>query len=170
MKFRCECGGIQYMTYNDFQQKGYKRCVKCNIKNRSGENHYEWKKDRKAHEEEYLFRQKCYKILQNVLARTGQKKTGHTKDLLGYSHKELQNAIKSHSNWNKVSMGEWQLDHTFPIQAFLDYGIKDLKLINGLDNLRPLDRSTNASKADKYDKKEFEEWLNKKGVRYVSMV
>jgi hypothetical protein len=30
------------------------------------------------------------------------------------------------------------VDHIFPIQAFLDHGILDLKTINALDNLRPM--------------------------------
>jgi site-specific DNA-cytosine methylase len=54
----------------------------------------------------------------------------------------------------------WHVDHIFPIQAFLDHGILDLKTINRLDNLRPVLGVENLSKADKYDKNEFLEWLN----------
>jgi hypothetical protein len=52
------------------------------------------------------------------------------------------------------------VDHIFPVQAFLDHGILDLKLINHLSNLRPMPGKENLSKADKYDEKEFTEWLN----------
>lgn len=46
-----------------------------------------------------------------------------------------------------------------PIQAFLDHSIMDLKIINALDNLRPLAGFENLSKADKYDAEEFKKWI-----------
>ena len=52
-----------------------------------------------------------------------------------------------------------QLGNIFPIQAFLDHGILDLKIINKLSNLRPMLGPENLQKADKYDEKEFTEWL-----------
>jgi len=42
--------------------------------------------------------------------------------------------------------------------------ISDLKIINGLDNLRPLDANENLCKNAKYDKDEFYTWLKKKGI------
>ena len=55
------------------------------------------------------------------------------------------------------------MDHIFPIQAFVDYGIKDIKLINCLENLQPLNGKENCSKGDKYDVEKFEKWLESKG-------
>jgi len=58
------------------------------------------------------------------------------------------------------------LDHIFPIQAFIKYGIRDIKLINCLENLQPLSPVDNMIKSDNYDKKEFEKWLTKKKVDF----
>lgn len=49
----------------------------------------------------------------------------------------------------------WHLDHMFPIKAFADYKISDIKLINALDNLQPLSEADNLIKADKYSAEEF---------------
>jgi len=46
----------------------------------------------------------------------------------------------------------------------LDNNITNPEIINSLDNLQPILRKDNARKGSKYDKQEFLEWLNKKGV------
>ena len=76
----------------------------------------------------------------------------------------MREHIQSYSNWNVVVNGKWHIDHKFPIKAFLDYGIIDLKIINGLDNLQPLSQKDNLIKHDKYDKIEFEKWLKGKNI------
>jgi len=86
---------------------------------------------------------------------------------LGYTSEELREHIYNHSNWEKVKDGDWHLDHIFPIQAFIEYNIKDLKLINCLENLQPLTKKDNLKKHDKYDEKEFEEWLIGKGYEII---
>ena len=90
---------------------------------------------------------------------TNQKKTRHTHEILGYTPQELQDHILNHPDFEKVKNGIWHVDHYFPIKAFLDHEIFDLSIINDLDNIRPLNGIENLSKADKYDKNEFEEWL-----------
>lgn len=45
------------------------------------------------------------------------------------------------------------------MQAFLDNGITDVKLINKLENLQPITQAENNKKKDKYDQGEFIEWL-----------
>jgi len=162
VKYRCKCGNISKTTLNSFQ-KG-KQCNKCGIKQRSGENHYDWIVDREEVKVRHVFRQKCYKALYWSLKLTGQLKSKRTKELLGYSSQELRDHIENNPNWGNIKDGQWQLDHIFPVKAFIDYDIKDLKLINTLDNLQPLTRSENQSKHDKYNKQEFEQWLRQKGV------
>jgi hypothetical protein len=49
------------------------------------------------------------------------------------------------------------------MKAFVDHGIFDLKIINHLENLRPLDANENLCKNGKYDKDEFFKWLQQKG-------
>jgi (p)ppGpp synthase/HD superfamily hydrolase len=62
----------------------------------------------------------------------------------------------------------WHLDHIFPIQAFLDYGITDVKIINRLDNLQPLSQQQNHEKKDRYNKIAFESWLSMTFREYLN--
>jgi hypothetical protein len=101
-----------------------------------------------------------------VLNVTGRVKNKKSAKLLGYDYKQLQEHIENHPNWNLVKDGDWHIDHIFPIKSFLDYGISDLKVINDLDNLRPLAAKDNLFKNAKYDKDKFEIYLNSKGIRY----
>jgi hypothetical protein len=123
-------------------------------------NNHGWKPDRTQHREDQLFRKKCYKALSSTLKATNQKKVGHTSDMLGYNPKELQEYITKHPNWNKVKDQDWHLDHIFPITAFLEHGIRDIALINSLDNLQPILGKENISKSDKYDREAFQSWIN----------
>jgi len=87
--------------------------------------------------------------------------------MLGYGHKELMDRVVSHPNWVKVK-NKWHLDHVFPIKAFLDYDIKDVKLVNCLENLRPIKADENCSKQDYYNAEDFEFWLKLKGIENES--
>jgi hypothetical protein len=107
----------------------------------------------------YLWPKKCYKALQRCHEAIGTKKEYRTTVLLGYTPRQLQEHIQNHPNWNSVKDGDWHLDHIFPIIAFLKKGIKDLKIINCLSNLRPISEEENCSKNDKYDQEEFDHWL-----------
>jgi len=163
LKIQCRCGKVFYRCWNDFQRTS-RVCSKCALRNRSGENHYEWKKDRKQYEEDYTFRQKLYKMLKHALTHTGKEKTDHSMNMLGYTHLQLRDYIKSHKNWDKVKNEQWHLDHIFPMKAFIDFNIRDIKLINCLDNLQPLLAAENISKNSKYDIDEFKMWLLEKGI------
>tara|TARA_Y100000310_G_scaffold325810_1_gene389869 strand:- start:399 stop:1214 length:816 start_codon:yes stop_codon:yes gene_type:complete len=163
MKIICRCGDIYFKSWNAIQQN-HSLCFRCSVKGRSGSNHYEWKKDRKQHEEDCSFRQRSYKMLKHALNSTGQEKIDRSINMLGYTHMQLRDYIKNHSNWDKVKNRKWHLDHIFPIKAFLDFGIKDIKLINCLENLQPLSAAENRDKSDKYDENRFKLWLQLKGV------
>jgi len=165
MRYRCICGNISEIFFDSFQQKQKINCRKCEIKNRSGETHYRWINDRKVVDENEKLRQRCYKMLKKSLKKIGEKKNDKTEYLLGYTVKELQEYVRNHPNWNNVKDKLWHLDHIFPIKAFVDYGIKDVKLINSLDNLQPLLEQDNLTKSYKYDRRKFEEWLAKKEIK-----
>ena len=81
-------------------------------------------------------------------------------DLAGNKRVHRCGHIKSHPNWEKIKDQDWHLDHIFPLQAFLEHNIKDIKLINCLDNLQPLLGKENISKGDKYNKEQFLNWLS----------
>ena len=88
MRYKCRCGRESISNLNNF--KRFKKCPKCGIESRSGENHYEWKEDRVEHEEGRKIRDRCYKMLKYTLNKTGQNKVSSTYNMLGYTSKELQ--------------------------------------------------------------------------------
>lgn len=146
------------------------RCRKCYFENCKGENSHKYKPDREKLREDKIFRKKCRHSIYSVLKAIGKNKSNKTAELNGYSYKELKEHIVNHPNWNKVKHN-WSLDHIFPIQALVDYDLREMehiKIINGLDNLQPLLDSENCSKRDKYDKEEFEKWLNGKNIKFTS--
>lgn len=159
VKYKCSCGSESFITLNNFMKGS--RCKICTI--RCGEKNPRWIKNRKEKRFNDLFRKKCGTMVRNCLKQMCQK-LDRTHNLLGYSYKELREHIFSHPNWETVKNNKWHIDHIFPIKAFFDHGITDLKLINCLENLQPLTQRDNNVKSDKYDKKEFVEWLQNKGI------
>lgn len=164
VKYRCECGEVNHATPNNVWRG--RRCMECGTKRRSGDNHYEWREDREQLKSDFTFRQRSYKLIKMVLNLTGKYKNKKSAALLGYDWKQLQDHITNHPNWDKVKDESWHVDHIFPITAFIDYGISDLKVINALENLRPLLAVENIKKGGKYCKEQFEEYLDKRGIIY----
>lgn len=162
VKFRCSCGEVSDGLPNNIWRR--KRCGKCGVASRSGKNHYMWYDDRDEFAQLRSFKDRCHKLITMVLNVTGRVKNKKSALLLGYDYKQLQEHIRRHPNWDKVKCGKWHIDHIFPIKAFVDHGISDLKIINALDNLRPVDAIENLRKNAKYDKLEFAEYLKTKGV------
>lgn len=162
VEFKCHCGRVSTTLPNNVWRRG--RCGECGIEARSGSGHYMWYDDRDAFKLLCSFKDRCHKLITMVLKVTGRVKNKKSAELLGYDYKQLQSHIKSHPNWENVKDKPWHVDHIFPIKAFIDHGISDLKIINSLDNLRPLDAAENFCKNAKYDKDEFYKWLKKKGI------
>lgn len=128
-----------------------------------------WVPDREQYKQDCLFRQRAYKLVRMVLNVTGRVKNKRTAALLGYDYKQLQEHITTHPNWKLVKDSEWHIDHIFPIKAFLDANIYDIKLVNCLENLRPVSKEENLAKNAKYDKLEFKQWLlNRKGEEHAA--
>jgi len=162
IEYICKCGNTSEAYLTNF--KRFPNCKKCGNKKISGENCYMYDPDREA----VVFRKKFRKICNNMIRRfmkaTGGKKMKKSAELLGYTPEDLQEHILNHPDYNSCKDGEWHVDHIFPIQAFLDYGISDLKLVNALHNLRPMPGKENLSKAAVYDERDFERWLNNLSV------
>jgi hypothetical protein len=66
--------------------------------------------------------------------------------------------------FNKVKDGKWSIDHIFPVKAFVENKIYDIKIINCLDNLQPMNLIKNFSKGAKYNQEDFVCWLKTKGI------
>ena len=144
LEIKCKNNHITKTTANCFKKT--KKCITCLHEN---------KKFIKK------IRTKLHKMLSRTLRESGIDKNGKTYDLLGYTPKMLQEHIASHPNWKNVKDINWNLDHIFPIIAFLDYGITNPKIINSLNNLRPISQIENCRKSGKYNKIDFEIWLKK---------
>lgn len=128
----------------------------CGLEKLRGSNHHNWVDDREKLKLDRTFRKRCYKALQSSLKATDKEKVGRTSDMLGYGPKELQEHITNHPNWDNVKDKRWHLDHIFPIEAFIQHKIYDLKLINCLENLRPITQRENNQKKDKYGNGDYE--------------
>ena len=160
LRYKCSCGNESKIVFYSF--KVGNRCKDCGIRKNTGENSSCWRPDREQLKLELKFRRKCYELLQRSLETTNQKKNSRTASILGYSWQELKEHVENHSNYNKVKDGEWHLDHIFPIKAFIDHNVWDIKIINALDNLQPLEAKENLSKNDSYIKEDFINYLKRK--------
>lgn len=154
MKYICCCGSLSEINFNNF--KNGRRCKCCAIIRKSGKNHYGWIKDRNEYELRKRTRDFCYKTVQRCL-RSNKDKSSY--QYLGYGPLELINHIKSHENWNSIKERDWHIDHIFPLKAFFDYEIYDIKVINRLDNIQPMLAVDNLKKNSKYSKNKFKEYL-----------
>lgn len=107
-----------------------------------GPLHHGWNPDRVEQARKKKLSKLVHGLVGRALAYTGQKKTGHGQELLGYSSGELRKHIESKflpgMTWENHGKGEgkWNVDHVKPISDFgLDANISE---INALSNLRPL--------------------------------
>lgn len=164
MRYICNCGKERKITFSCF--KNGHRCKSCgyNKRDQSGCRNHMWNPDRNDILSRARFRTICKNLIYRSLRGLYCDKTSSTYALLGYTHKELIKHIENHPNWQKVKEQKWSVDHIFPIKAFTDYGIRDLKIINSLENLQPLLLHENASKKDTYNREDFERFLNDKGI------
>jgi hypothetical protein len=158
--YTCKCGRNAKISLAAFHHQN-QYCRQCGIERMTGSSNPAWRADRDQLKLDQKFRKKCYKALQSSLEKTGKNKVGRTSDMLGYGPKELQAHIKAHPNWANVKDGNWHLDHIFPIAAFLEHGINDIALINHIENLQPISQKENNQKHAKFNKTEFERWLQK---------
>lgn len=163
MKYRCICGSKSKISWDNFRN-GH-RCKKCGFKKISGSNSHLWNPDRDSVKLNELIRKKYYAAIRITLKSIAKIKDTKSEQLLGFTANDLKNHLASHPNWTFLKEGKWSIDHIFPIKAFLDHDVTDPKIINCLDNLRPLSVSENSSKADNYDEKQFIQWLSNKWPR-----
>jgi GNAT superfamily N-acetyltransferase len=160
IRYVCACGRTAEAILCNF--KKYPNCWECSKAKKSGDKCHLWNPDREA----VRLRKKYAKICSNALGRClkafGTDKSATTRSLLGYTPADLLAHLRSFPGFDPDA--EFHIDHIFPVRAFVDYEIFDLKTINSLRNLRPLPGPENLSKGAKYDAREFERWLGEMGV------
>ena len=168
---RCSCGNEYEKSWRALNNsKCSKACTDCTKKQKiekmSGQNHPLWIEDRKKVDFKKEFAKKIYSMLRRCYLTFKLKKQDKSFDFLGYTYYELGEHITKHPNFvNATKNGNMHIDHIFPIQAFIDFGLCDIehiKVINSLENLQPLDAFDNLSKNNKYDKDKFIDFLKSK--------
>ena len=151
LKFMCSCGRTSHITWNNFRDR--KQCSGCGLDGRSAENHYMWIKDREYARLRSSVRSRAYKLLR-VSSQNYSLKS------LGYTWETLLAHLESFENFKFLQeSNDWHIDHVFPIKAFLDYGVFEVKLINSLSNLQPLSGLENLRKGSAYNKADFLRFL-----------
>lgn len=157
MKYKCSKGHINFIIYNSFQRG--RGCKKCFYINNSGKNNNYWNPNRNQVKVNKKMRELCMSLLRRTLITLDQKKSDKTYKLLGYNSKQLQDHLQNFSNYKTLKDKKWHLDHIIPVKAFVEYNILDLKIINHLSNLQPLEYKTNIKKSGKYRKKDFHKYM-----------
>lgn len=154
-QYICKCGNPSEINLDNFRKSPC--CKKCGYEKISKENNYKWKDDREKILEYKLFSKRMGNMLRRYFRLNNIIKNNTKNEILGYGPNDLINHIKNHPNYNNNE--DFEIDHIIPIMAFYKHGIKEPKIINCLENLRPLEKSLNTSKADKYDEKSFDIWM-----------
>jgi hypothetical protein len=170
---RCKCGNQYERTWRYLSGgRGNNACTSCSKKQRiekmTGINHPLWIKDRGRVDFRKQYAKKIYSMLRRCYIKFNLKKENKSFESLGYSHYDLGLHISNHPNYeNAIKNNNMHIDHIFPIQAFIDFGLcetEHIKIINSLENLQPMDALDNMSKNDKYDREAFIQFLSSKGI------
>lgn len=154
LEFYCKCGKIGSKQWFIFRKRPY--CKDCGNKRggfRPGDKHYFWVEDRERKAFQDKFRNDCVTTLNNMLYKLAKDRY---LEYIGYSTTDLRNYFFNHPDYTDGCT----IDHIFPISAFIEHNIFDFKLVNKLNNLRPLSGLENFKKYNKYSKKEFYKWLS----------
>ena len=87
----------------------------------------------------------CRAMITRVMkqARTGR--TDRTEAMHGYTVEEFRLHIEQQfESWmTRGNHGQWHVDHIVPVGWLIDHGVTDPRIINALDNLRPLEAVAN---------------------------
>lgn len=119
-----------------------------------------WYEENKSHvleyNREYRLKNPDQYFIRRSLDRIFNGWSGSIKEmeeLHGYTmselHLHIESLFKPGMSW--LNRSEWHIDHIIPISAWLALGIKDVRLVNALDNLQPLWATENLSKSNKVE-------------------
>jgi hypothetical protein len=160
----CPRGHLYKTNLTKFKDCGH-GCAKCAAIENSGANNPNWNPDREFVAQNGKIWRAWRNNLRAAVSGRNKKASEEIYNILGYDWKDLRQHIFNHPNWNKLQdKTAYHIDHVYPIKAFLDYGIKDPKIICALDNLQPLDKAVNMKKNKFYDEQKFEDYLKSKGL------
>ena len=143
----CSCGGKK--------STGAIRCRSCSFSSgdRSGLNNGRYiNNDREYYLNSVKIRKILSGVMRNVCVSGGLVKNyKKTTDLLGYSWEEFRSHIESQfsddQSWENYGIGGWSIDHILPVDWFIKNKVFDVKIVNSLENLRPMDHIENIKKS-----------------------
>lgn len=136
-------------------KKGYKlKLSEDDVQRRreriTGEKNPSYNPDREHVAARYKLARWCVDTLKRFI-KTNKTKHQPSAKILGYTKAELRKHIEAQflpgMTWQ--NHGTWEIDHIYPVAAFLRDGITDPHIICALSNLRPLWKSDNQRKGDK---------------------
>ena len=139
IKYKCECGNIADVLWSNFKKNKDQLCWECGKKKKAGDNCYMWNPDRNLVEQN----KRSYNLVNRLFKKFNLDKNETKSSILGYNVDDLHKAIYNHPLMNE---GDFEIDHVFPINQFSLNNIDDMKLINHLNNLRPLHKSLNCNR------------------------
>ena len=157
IEITCKKHGV-FTQKPDHHLRGH-GCRKCSNEKNAGAFHSNWNSNRSQVKLIASLGQRSSNFLKRTLCQTNQIKINRKHEILGYSTNELLNHITNHPNWEKVKNTKWSIDHIFPIKAFVEHGIHDMKIINSLNNLQPMKFIDNCRKSGNYNEIEFLEYI-----------
>lgn len=144
----CDCGTNVYRPLR-FLTTGNTKSCGCH---RKGEGNHMWNPDREYIKQVKIIRGACNSTIARLINPYFKNDFSDIPSRLGYSYKELAVHLESQfdekMNWNNHG-SYWHIDHIIPVSYFIKRGIVDLKIINALDNLRPLEAKANLRKGDR---------------------
>ena len=97
---------------------------------------------------DFMMTAHCRGLVNRTLEFTGAARTKRSYEELGYTPKQLREHIEGlfYEGMSWENRSEWHIDHVISIHEFIKLGVRDLKKINALKNLRPVWAKENLSK------------------------
>jgi hypothetical protein len=153
LDFRCkECRKVTskryYEEHSEEHHERTKRWVEKN-KERYRKLENERTKTRRKNDPTFriskIMRQHLHRLINEYSKDVIEKEVGYTSQEL---RKHIENQWDAHMNWDNYGI-LWEIDHKKSFKSFFEEGETRSRVINSLDNLRPLEVSKNRKKGSK---------------------
>lgn len=94
----------------------------------------------------------CREMIARVMKQACTGRSDRTEAMHGYTVREfklhIEQQFESWMTWG--NHGRWHVDHIVPVGWLIDHGVIDPRIINALDNLRPLEAHANLRRDRRY--------------------
>lgn len=140
----------RYRLDDEYRKRKIAQVADYSKRNREkiNERNRAWFKEKYRSDAQFRAAHVARSFLQRVVNAAGEKKSGSTFDILGYTRgefvKHIERQFSKGMSWE--NHGEWHIDHIVPVAWHVKNGETDPKIINALSNLQPLWAKENFSK------------------------